>query len=985
MAEKSVGQQPNFQDNLYASEFNGVNGITFDGNGKPYVWEKEGRVLTKDNTGTWITLLDISEEVNPVGDHGLKGFALHPDFLMNGFIYLLYDVDRYHLMNYGTANYDSTISENYNASIGRITRYTALSSTGFNSVNLGSRLILLGRGATDGFPMIHETHSVGSLLFGTDGTLLASCGESSTFNGNDVGSAPDTYFVQALTDGILKKDDLSTPDINEDENVGSWRAQMKNCLAGKIIRIDPTTGEGLASNPFFDSVYPNAAQSKVWAMGLRNPFRMCIKPNTGEHLPSEGNPGTIYVGDVGSIYREEINVVTTGGQNFGWPTFEGVVEQENPVIINYPYDREAEFSIPFVHTRPAVDYRGTTAKAYVNGQIRNIGTTDSTAIPGIELIGNASIGGIFYQGDNFPSAYKGQYFHGDFGNNWIHNFSMNSQNELTQVQSFLPSALGVTCIAENPVNGYLYYVYYVGSIREVKYSLDNQPPKAVLLQNKIYGGSPLNVQFDGSQSYDPEHGTLTYLWNFGDGTTPETGVSPNHTFPTQAGIPTKYTVTLTVSDSIGNTHAVTALVSVDNTPPVINNTSIDGINYFPNTTQTSLNLTANITDAESADSTLTYKWEVILHHDNHEHPEPISYSKNSRATLSMLPCDGHVYFYRIKFTITDPQGLSTVKSQDIYPVCGTTDIEAPTIPTNLQASQITTTSIYLSWDISTDNYGVSGYQVFKNDILLTEIQANGLLIDNLESGTTYRFNVRAKDASNNISNVSTSVSPKTLANHVGGNLVNLLIYGDALSADWNNLSTITSLNISNNIAPTLGTHSIKITTPKVSEAIILENPTTISTIDYPEGISFWVFGEGNNYVSIKVKIYSTSTGGESTSVPVVIDPNHWTPVLVNWSSLGSPEQVQRIVIEMNQNQAESIYIDEIKLQACSNYETVKSGNWDDTTIWSCGNVPTALDSAVIHQNHTVTVLNGVSATLRLLQLLGSLKLEQGGIFHLNVF
>lgn len=72
--------------------------------------------------------------------------------------------------------------------------------------------------------------------------------------------------------------------------------------------------------------------------------------------------------------------------------------------------------------------------------------------------------------------------------------------------------------------------------------LSNTPPTAVIGNPTING---LTVSFNGSQSSDPEGVALTYLWNFGDGST-STLMSPTHTYA-QAN---NYTVTLTVSDGV---------------------------------------------------------------------------------------------------------------------------------------------------------------------------------------------------------------------------------------------------------------------------------------------------------------------------------------------------------------------------------------------------------------------------------------------------
>ena len=92
------------------------------------------------------------------------------------------------------------------------------------------------------------------------------------------------------------------------------RAQNIDQYPGKILRIT-TSGAGVPSNPFWNGE-PNAIRSKVWAYGLRNPFRMALRPGT--NIP--------YVGDVGWDAFEEIDVATAGA-NFGWPCYEGTGRQ----------------------------------------------------------------------------------------------------------------------------------------------------------------------------------------------------------------------------------------------------------------------------------------------------------------------------------------------------------------------------------------------------------------------------------------------------------------------------------------------------------------------------------------------------------------------------------------------------------------------------------------------------------------------------------
>ena len=92
-----------------------------------------------------------------------------------------------------------------------------------------------------------------------------------------------------------------------------------------MLRLDPETGDGLPSNPFWDPAHPRSARSRTWALGLRNPYRFSLKPGSGSHNPTDGNPGIFYVGDVGWNSSEDFHVIDRPGLNLGWPIFEGMV------------------------------------------------------------------------------------------------------------------------------------------------------------------------------------------------------------------------------------------------------------------------------------------------------------------------------------------------------------------------------------------------------------------------------------------------------------------------------------------------------------------------------------------------------------------------------------------------------------------------------------------------------------------------------------
>jgi chitodextrinase len=92
------------------------------------------------------------------------------------------------------------------------------------------------------------------------------------------------------------------------------------------------------------------------------------------------------------------------------------------------------------------------------------------------------------------------------------------------------------------------------------------------------------------------------------------------------------------------------------------------------------------------------------------------------------------------------------------------DTAAPSIPTGLTATAVSSSRIDLSWSASTDNVGVSGYRVYRDDTLVatlgnvTAYQSTGL-----NASTTYSYRVDAFDAVGNASARSVSASATTLA------------------------------------------------------------------------------------------------------------------------------------------------------------------------------------------------------------------------------
>jgi bacillolysin len=105
------------------------------------------------------------------------------------------------------------------------------------------------------------------------------------------------------------------------------------------------------------------------------------------------------------------------------------------------------------------------------------------------------------------------------------------------------------------------------------------------------------------------------------------------------------------------------------------------------------------------------------------------------------------------------------------------DTTAPTAPTNLVASGTTQTTTDLSWTASTDNVGVTSYDVYQGASVIANVSGTTRQVTGLTASTGYTFSVKAKDAAGNVSgasntaNVTTLTPPDTTAPTAPTNLV----------------------------------------------------------------------------------------------------------------------------------------------------------------------------------------------------------------------
>ena len=118
------------------------------------------------------------------------------------------------------------------------------------------------------------------------------------------------------------------------------------------------------------------------------------------------------------------------------------------------------------------------------------------------------------------------------------------------------------------------------------------------------------------------------------------------------------------------------------------------------------------------------------------------------------------------------------------------DTQAPTVPTGLKATAVSTSEINLTWTASTDNVGVTGYKIYKNGDLIATMLTTGYSDTGLAASTSYTYKVSAFDAAGNVSAQSASASattttpPDTQAPTVPSNLIAAAVSTSQINLAW---------------------------------------------------------------------------------------------------------------------------------------------------------------------------------------------------------
>jgi len=689
--------QPNpdngfFADEVLVNGFDNPIGMSFsDSSPELFVATRNGLVWYCNlQTGEKKIFMDINQEVGLSGDRGLMDIVLHPNFVNVHQLLVQFTVD-------SNPN-DGAEPDAESAANQRVIRVQDL---GGGVLNQNFRLNLIGAGTGDGPVICFNTHALGTLKFGLDGSLIMTAGEGAHWN-FDMGDWGQDAIIRFDAQGntIPSLDPECLARFGPQEDVGAWRSQLLDSFSGKVLRIAADSGDGICTgsatgggfpikNPYCDASAGTSKRSKVWAVGARNPFRATIRPLlVGETY--NGGPGTIYFGDVGQGGYEEINAVTQPGLNFGWPCWEGPMP--SPMYrdslynddVNYQFDRGcgglgAILSPCANITTVARDENGTrwtcphmyknhtiTTPFFYWSRFRSndlAGYFAECGYLGQGINGATTAGLQFYTGNKYPPRYKNALFALEFSNNWIKVLTVDRGDIYLGIQDFAdliftPPVDGAkVTLNSGPDGNICYLTMNGGEVRCFRYVATNLAPTVGGSANPNSGAIPLTVQFRPDGTYDRENDQITFRWNFGDNSPEVTVSNPQHTY-TQAGT---YTATLFATDKYGNTGNATIIVYAGNARPVVSIVSptlVPGLDKTYVYGSEVIQFRSSVVDENVG--TCTFRWEVQLSHYNHIHTDILNlYVTAFNLSGSAIPNEGtnERNNGRLVLHVTDAQGL----------------------------------------------------------------------------------------------------------------------------------------------------------------------------------------------------------------------------------------------------------------------------------------------------------------------------------------
>jgi len=571
----------------------------------------------------------------PVYQHdeeGVQGIAIDDDFEDNHWVYVYYspplntpaDDPSTPTVNEGNAPNEGTAADfaPFKGFL-RLSRFKLAGNT--LKLNTEQKIIDV---ATDRGQCCHVG---GKIDFDSDGNLYLSTGDDSNPFSSD-GYAP------------IDERPNRNPVFDAQRS-----AANTNDLRGKLLRIKVGRNGGYTI-PRGNLFRPGTPKTRpeIYAMGLRNPFRFTIDPQTDVAYVADYSPDAQAANPARGPAGQGRWLAVDKPANYGWPY---CADADLPYV---DYDFATQTSgAPFNCAAPVNESPNNTGlrnlPPVTKAEVRySYGA--STEFPQLGTGGIGPMGGPAYDYDRhsrsrvkWPAEFDGLPLFAEWTRDYVKAFHLDRRNQVTQIDPVLPSI-----VFDNPMDlefgpdGALYVLEYGdgyfaenpdAQLARIDYVRGNRTPIVKVSANPGGGPAPLTVSFSSAGTNDPDGDALSYAWDFNaDGRVDSRSPNATYTF-TENG---NYRPVLKVTDSTGRSASAEVKLPVGTAAPQV--TFVTPTAGQPFHFGDTVNYQVTVTDDQPVDcSKVTVNY--ILGHNEHGHPQ--SQSAGCTGSIQTVVDPGH--------------------------------------------------------------------------------------------------------------------------------------------------------------------------------------------------------------------------------------------------------------------------------------------------------------------------------------------------------
>jgi glucose/arabinose dehydrogenase len=558
--------------------------------------ERQGAVRVWD-PDTQSTETAATVPTQAVGETGLTGLALAPDFEETGHLYLYRALP----------GFNQSASPNFRRQ--RISRFTL---SGDNVLDLNSEVEIMDTVNRGG-----GGHSGGDMVMTPDGLLFITTGDNTGCCAS-AGYAPhDERPGQASNDA--QRTSGNTNDLN-----------------GKLLRIRPLPGGGYTipdGNLFTgDEDGGGKTRPEIYAMGFRNLFTVGgYDPENDAVWIADYGPDAALDDPVRGPKGYVRGMLVTESANYGWPYC---------TANNQPYGYW--------------DYANNVSRGFFDCDNPTNLSPNNTGLVNLPPIKPANVyysygaqepwpmlygGGLHafdryeYDPDNpsptkFPEWFDGRYLFGEFTSNFMGSLRFGEDMSTPEDVRLHWSGMSFASPfdAEFGPDGSLYVLEFGDNVfsgarrgpglYRIDYVEGNRVPLVSATVSPDSGQAPFRATFDASETSDPDGDELSFSWDFdGDGEPDATGPTVTRRF-TENGV---YSPRVTVTDEHGASAIANLEVTVGNTRPMVEfvTPADGGFAEFSD----DIAYEIRVTDPEDGEIDCTQvEVTYLLGHDDHAHP-----------------------------------------------------------------------------------------------------------------------------------------------------------------------------------------------------------------------------------------------------------------------------------------------------------------------------------------------------------------------------